>query len=498
MPKLSYLYSTLILSVFLLSSCNSPKSQPTEVTPLPPDTKAKIEQDLKNGVIPSPTDIKKNNLGKVPDLCQEFKAEIPKDWFQDTLEVPEDPANPNGRKIKIFYYGKLSPNSIPTMFFNGGPGGTSHGMFYSMVKMRRTFDSEKKVSFVFFDQRGNGCSDFYPQGNSEETIQRLSHYGSSGIVSDAEHVRKKLLGEGKWNVFGQSYGGHIVHRYSIQSPEGVNAAFSHANVLQSDGYVRLKNRIASQVRVYKSYLQRFPEDQAKLLALKNYLTKDRCYINPYDKEETACGHELLDSLNMLLGFSESWLSLHQWIGLMVPSNEVSNTEVARYMAALYFDEDDSNPLNNKNLSSAVIAWTDRNVANGSEENCYKIKTELNAEGIDLEAHPVHECSSALQYGFDPNAPVKPDSPTRTLIKKLPQNFMTIEKLKTTLEANKNLNLYLYSGQLDSFVPVENFAEQLAVIKDLPNVHYTLFNGTGHNGYNAEPQVWTDIIKHSAK
>jgi hypothetical protein len=284
----------------------------------------------------------------------------------------------------------------------------------------------------------------------------------------------------------------------MQSPEGVNAAFSHANVLQSDGYVRIKNRIASQVRIYKSYLQRFPEDQAKLLVLKNYLTEDRCYTNPYDKEEKACGHDLLDSINTLLGFSESWLSLHQWIGLMVPNNEVSNTNVARYMAVFYFDEDDSNPLNNKNLAHAVISWTDRNNAGVTAENCFKIKNELNSEGVDLEVHPITECSSMLQIGFDPNVPAKPDSPTRVLIKKLQQNFMTIANLKNTLEANKNLNLYLYSGQLDSYVPVENFAEQLAIIKDLPNVHYRHFNGTGHNGYNAEPQVWTDIIKHSAK
>jgi pimeloyl-ACP methyl ester carboxylesterase len=76
--------------------------------------------------------------------------------------------------------------------------------------------------------------------------------------------------------------------------------------------------------------------------------------------------------------------------------------------------------------------------------------------------------------------------------------MTIEQLKNAMTANTNVHLYLYSGQLDSYVPVENFAEQLAVVKDLPNVHYTHFNGTGHNGYNTEPKIWTDLIKHSTK
>ena len=492
-----YAVIPLLLTGVLLSSCNSPKSAPTEVAPLAPDTKAKVEQDLKNGVIPSPTDVANNNVGNAEDQCKKFIENLPSDWFRDNIEVPEDPANPEGRKIKIFYYGKLSENSIPTMFFNGGPGGTSHGMYKSIVQNQRSFDSDKKVSFVFLDQRGNGCSDYYPQGRTEEVLNRLTHYGSTGIVSDSEYVRKKILGDKKWNVFGQSYGGHIVHRYAIQAPQAVNAAFSHANILQSDGYARIKNRIMSQTRVYKNYLQRFPEDEAKILLLKNYLTKDKCFVNPYDKEDFACGQSLFGSLNTLLGFSESWLALHQWIGVMVPEAEVSSAQVARFMSVFYFDEDDSNPLNNKNYASAVISWVDRNVESMSVKNCNRIKTELSSEGINLNDFPVNECSESLQEEFDPNAPEKPDSPTRALIKKLPRNIMTLEQLKNALTSNENMHLYLYSGQLDTFVPVENFAEQLTAIKELPNVHYIHFNGTGHNGYDDEPKVWMDLIKRSS-
>ncbi len=335
-----------------------------------------VKQSLRNGVIPTPGAVKDNNVPSTSDACEKFIARLPKDWFREKLEVPENPAEPAGRKIKIFYYGKIFPQSTPTIFFNGGPGADSHSSYFNLASMKETFDSKNKISFVFIDQRGNGCSDFFPQGKTEEIINRLSHYGYKGIVSDSEYVRKKLLNDKKWNAFGQSYGGHIVHRYLIQAPQGLKAGFSHANIVQSSGYERTKNRIASQARVLQNYFSQFPEDRAKLDALKTYLSLERCYVNPYIKDEKACGHEVLESLNSLLGFSDSWISLHQWVGIMVKNETIVDEEIGRYLATFYFDEDNSNPLNIKNWASQVIAWVDRNVEGTSGYNCQKIRNDL--------------------------------------------------------------------------------------------------------------------------
>jgi len=38
---------------------------------------------------------------------------------------------------------------------------------------------------IFIDQRGTGCSTFYPQGSFDQILGRLTSYGSRGIVEDA-------------------------------------------------------------------------------------------------------------------------------------------------------------------------------------------------------------------------------------------------------------------------------------------------------------------------
>ncbi len=487
---------SLLLTGLLFVAC-TPSSKPVEPEALPKETLDQVRQNLRNGVIPAPGAVKENNVPVAGDACEKFIAELPKDWFREKLEVPENPAEPTGRKIKIFYYGKIFPQSTPTIFFNGGPGADSHGSYLGLANKKETFDPKNKISFVFIDQRGNGCSDFFPQGKTEEIITRLSHYGSKGIVSDSEFVRKKLLNDKKWNAFGQSYGGHIVHRYLIQAPQGLRAGFSHANIVQSSGYDRIKNRIASQNRVLQNYFAQFPEDKAKLEALKTYLSLERCYVNPYIKDEKACGHEVLESLNSLLGFSGSWISLHQWVGIMVKNDTILDEEIGRYLATFYFDEDNSNPLNVKNWASQVIGWVDRNVEGLSGYNCQKIRNDLLKESIDLNATTIHECMSALQYYTDPIDKPQDESPTGKLIKQLPRELMTLDQLQDVLVEHPETMLYLYSGQRDTFVPVENFSEELLRVKDFQNVSYTHFNGTGHDGFSSEPKVWADLIKQSA-
>lgn len=485
----------LFLSALLFGGC-TPPNKAIEPEALPRETLDQVNQNLRNGIIPAPGAVKENAVAPAADACEKFIAKLPQDWFREKLEVPENPADPQGRKIKVFYYGKIYPQSTPTIFFNGGPGADSHGSYSGFKYNKETFDPKNKISFIFIDQRGNGCSDFYPQGKTEEIIARLSHYGSKGIVSDSEYVRKKLLQDKRWNAFGQSYGGHIVHRYLIQAPLGLKAGFSHANIVQSSGYERTKNRIASQVRVQKEYFAQFPEDKTKLEILKNYLTLERCYKNPYDKEDEACGHTVLESFNSLVGFSESWLSLHQWVGIMVKDDKVSDEDIGRYLAAFYFDVDNSNPLNVKSWAHQVISWVDRNVEGMSGYNCQKIRNDLGKEGIDLNGAFLHECMSMLQYYKDPlDQPIE-DSPTRKLIKQLPRDHMSLDQLHDALVEHPETLLYLYSGQRDTFVPLENFREEVALLKGFQNVFYTHFNGTGHDGFSSEPKVWADLQKQS--
>lgn len=476
--SLSKLSTVLCLSGLLLA-CQ--RNSVTEVTPLSSEQQAIAANYLENDEIPSTT------LDDKPlqNACEKFRGKLPQDITQGFIEVPEDPAKPEGIKIKVFYYGSIRPNSTPVVFFNGGPAGDSHSSFNSIGDAQKTFDPDKKLSFIFIDQRGTGCSDFYPQGRTAETLERLSHYGTRGIVADAEAVRKTLFGEKAWRIFGQSYGAFVNHRYVTIAPEGVLSSHSHANTINSDGYQRLKERIASQIRVSDIYFRQFPTDRLILQKLQSELTPEKCYRSG---KQRVCGIDVISYFTgQFLGFSYKWIKLHQWLNLIATPDGIDEAGMQRFLATFVFLP--LNPLESKGTAKRVIGWVDRNIEATNFENCSKIMADLANDGMNLPSPYFTECAKALQMGA-----ISSNDDTQDPVLSLPQDKLTIEDLATSLRSHPNLYFYLYSGQLDPFVPVKNFAEELAVIGTFSNVHYTNFEGTGHDGFSQEPLVWKNLLK----
>ncbi len=69
-------------------------------------------------------------------------------------------------------------------------------------------------------------------------------------------------------------------------------------------------------------------------------------------------------------------------------------------------------------------------------------------------------------------------------------------VKGALRAHPKINLYLYSGEFDQMVPKENFTEQLTAFQGLPNLFYTNFPSSGHDGFYSEPQIFEELEKES--
>lgn len=480
-----------------LSSC-SPNV--TQVQTLSAETEFRIAQNLRNGRIPSPEEVTSDNVGQAPDICEVFKSSLPRSWFQNTIQVPENPSQPNGRKINIFYYGKIRRGHIPTVFFNGGPASSSHGSYRILTQHKSQKDPEGRVSFVFIDQRGNGCSDFYPQLDMNdstsfyEQLPRLAHYGSRAIVNDAEIIRRDLLGpDRKWNIFGQSYGAFVVHRYLIQNGGSVHSAHAHANTLHSDSYLRLKQRINSQIQVMDTYLARYPQDERKLQTLKRFLQVDRCYRSSSQSLQ-VCGHSILELFTgHLLGFTDQWPVMHRWIDSLVnQQEEVNEEELERFIATFVFSR--HNPLNITNWAQLAVGWVDRNVQVTNAYNCQRIQTDLLREQrIRLQDSLSHQCLSALQENVS-----RPSNNTYQSVRHLPQDLMSISQFREALLQLRQTAFYLYSGQNDAYVPVSNFTEELSAIQNLPNVSYNHFRGSGHEGYFTENLVWQNLINHSTE
>ena len=162
------------------------------------------------------------------------------------LQVPENRAHPEGRKLSIFVAvlpaNTLSPKPDPLVLLAGGPGQSAStlGPFaMQLAEIRRTRD------IVLIDQRGTGrsspldCPAFAPDEHAEFDIDPVpksllcawqlaerrvdaSQYTTNAFVADLDAVRE-ALGYRRWNLWGGSYGSRAAQEYLRRYPEHVRS-----------------------------------------------------------------------------------------------------------------------------------------------------------------------------------------------------------------------------------------------------------------------------------
>jgi pimeloyl-ACP methyl ester carboxylesterase len=162
------------------------------------------------------------------------------------LEVPEDPAKPDGRrlslKVALVASRAAEPQPDPVIFFAGGPGQSATesyaGMAGAFARLR------DKRHLVFVDQRGTGgthrlaCA--FPEDLDEslaidgaaqtqmakDCLARIdadvAQYTTTVAAADIEALRQ-ALGAPKLNLYGGSYGTRMAQEYARQHPEAVRS-----------------------------------------------------------------------------------------------------------------------------------------------------------------------------------------------------------------------------------------------------------------------------------
>lgn len=163
-----------------------------------------------------------------------------------TLDVPENRAHPEGRRLSIYVAvlpaNTLSPKPDPLVLLAGGPGqaASTLGPFaLQLSAIRRTRD------IVLIDQRGTGrsspldCPAFAPDEHAEFDIDPVpkallcawqlagkgvdaSQYTTSAWVADLEDMRA-ALGYRQLNLWGGSYGTRVAQEYVRRHPEHVRS-----------------------------------------------------------------------------------------------------------------------------------------------------------------------------------------------------------------------------------------------------------------------------------
>jgi pimeloyl-ACP methyl ester carboxylesterase len=423
--------------------------------------------------------------------CKDFLANLPTGIVADSVETPEDPQVPDGPKIRVFYFYNAEsikdPNKKPVAFYNGGPGGDSHGMVESTPKFIPK-DIFNRISPVYIDQRGTGCSSPYPT-----SLASLRHYGSRGIVSDSEIIRQKLFGKNsKWSIFGQSYGGRIVHRYITLAPNSLEHASSYGGSIQSNPFDRIFYRIFAERRINDEYFKAYPDDVAVILKLKRD-SESMCFGKNAGQDKPSltknldnfefgiCNGPIWDGLFMFMGDTSYWPILHQTILDAEKNEQVYDSDsklvsFREYYSTYLFDE----------MSSPAY--------------CAIAKLEMNTGLSDLETEDA-AIEKIKQLDLDPqDALISETRFFKNLKDKTCENDqkqfdyadpILIEDIKKSLDLNPSLQLYLYSGDLDPFVPRESFVEEVNFLGT--RIKYTNHLGRGHFGYRKEKEVWENLV-----
>lgn len=425
--------------------------------------------------------------------CQSFIAEIGSHYFYNWIEVPEMPSSNNMISV-FYYYKKANTFKNPVIFFNGGPGYSSHNspMSLEVAKIKFGGGKELNIDFVYMDQRGTGCSTGFPIGASVQIIEKLKWYGSAGIVTDAEALRIKLIGEKKWKVFGQSYGSHVVHRYLKMFPTSIAKAYAHGYPEGPSDFDFSFSRIAAQGVVLRSYLENHASDRARLKALNVFLSdRSKCFRNGTDE---YCGFENLSPLIYLLGFRDNWNSFHAWLVSIVPADTVAESGLKNFIEKLstrYFFYHDLQKMDDSYLDQVSIALNflgivDTNSTPIDYDKCMaiykKMETVYKIKQSDM---LLNECQAPVQFAFG-------DQLRAIISNRMTDegsSLLRLEDIKSALTRNK-IPFYLYSGGLDSFVPRDLFQLESKTLGSL--VNYTNFSESGHDGYVTEKKVLIDL------
>lgn len=428
--------------------------------------------------------------------CQEFLEKIGSRYTFSWIDVPETPFSTE--KISIFYYYESgSKLENPVLFFNGGPGFSSHSSVDLLGAAKVNFGNgtNLNIDFIFMDQRGTGCSSRFPVGSDPSTLAKLNWYGSAGIVNDSEEIRKTLIGDKKWKIFGQSFGGHVVHRYLKMYPDSVVKAYAHGYPEGQSDFDFKYARISSQSQILATYLKNYPNDERRLKAVNRLLADPtKCFVKK--NLVSFCGYEVLEPLVEMLGFRDNWNNLHAWLLYLVPGQDVLLESIGEYLEKFegpfskYHNAAnlDINYLLKINVALNFIGIIDTNNSTMDAGKCIEIykKMELvfkiKAKDILLD-----ECKAPVQFEYiDQLAPA-----LKFRASESESNYIKLNDVKANLMQFK-VPFFLYSGGLDSFVPTALFQSEVKLLGSLAT--YINFPNSGHDGFHKEKRVFLELSK----
>ncbi len=235
--------------------------------------------------------------------------------------VPLDYARPSGEQITVFAREAVAADkqqaNLPWLvFFQGGPGFPSPRPTESNGWLKR---ATQDYRVLLLDQRGTGLS-------TPVTAQTLARFSSGqamadyvklfradSIVRDAEWIRRDLIGDDKWSVLGQSFGGFCVVHYLSAAPEGVKEAILTGGLAPvhhtaEDVYHATYPRVIEKNR---RYYEGYPEDVERAQEVMAFLSNHEVVLPTGDTLSPRRFQQLGMGFGMSDGFEKTHYILEQ-------------------------------------------------------------------------------------------------------------------------------------------------------------------------------------------
>jgi pimeloyl-ACP methyl ester carboxylesterase len=408
-----------------------------------------------------------------------------------TLQVPENPAAPNGRKIglKIAWVSADKDDAAepdPVFMLAGGPGQSA---LESYPQTAGAFaDTRKKRHIILVDQRGTGgsnaltCQEPFdetqlptPQAASDYIKRCLASlskradprfYTTTEAIQDLDAVRK-AIGAAQINLVGISYGTRVAQQYAAKYPANtrtivLDSVAPNSLVLGNEFSRNLEDALALQFALCAktpACIQRMGNPREKLRALMAKLETDPPLVTYRDGITGESKQEKLTPA-LVAGLVRMYAYMPLASSLLpLQLNEAAN---GRYDALMAL----SKMLSDQMADSITIGM--------------QLSVICSEDGSELKANPADEgtlLGNDFSHYLAAQCAVWPKGVR-------PAGFRA--PLKTKVPA------LLLSGEFDPVTP-PRYGD--AVAKSLPNGRHLVLRGQGHNviGIGCMPKLMGQFI-----
>lgn len=277
-PAFGRLVIVILLTLLILSACNTEEATPTpepteasveaataEPTEKPPTDTPAPEPTAEPTAVPTDTPTPEPTETPLPETAVfeeadcEFVVPTGRDVTCGWLTVPEDRTNPDDETtiqlhVAIFASESDNPAADPIVYLEGGPGGEPlEAIPLTFERLFAPFTANRDL--IVFDQRGTGYSrpslacpentelglelleqDISAEEASEMVFEtllachdrlidegvNLAAYNSAANAADLNDLRR-ALGYEEWNLLGISYGTRLAQTTMRDYPEGLRS-----------------------------------------------------------------------------------------------------------------------------------------------------------------------------------------------------------------------------------------------------------------------------------